>query len=192
MADVALVTVPDEGAADVVRAALEEVGIPVELQRAYPEHPYRGSALATPWKVLVPRERLAEAEEVLARTQREMAEEVDAQAGASAAAAEADKGAAPTRRPRITWAVALAFLLPLPVVCFYARAWRRGALWLGLTLVPFALVLARAIWSFAPGFAADSPLDYGDYLLLLFVAAKAADLFVALALIVLGRSPARA
>jgi len=185
---VALVTVPEEGAAEVVRSALEEVGIPVRLERAYPEDPYRGSVFAGAWKVLVPEERLAEAQVSLERVEREMAEEVEAQAASFQP--EAPSPSPPVGRPRkVTWALALAFLLPLPVVCFYARAWRRGAVWLGLSLAAVALLVA-AIAGFRLKMSLESPLTYGDRIALLYIWAKVTDLFVGVLLIVLGRRPA--
>jgi hypothetical protein len=89
---------------------------------------------------------------------------------------------------RISWAVALSFLLIVPMSCFYARAWRRGALWLGLFIPPFALRAADAAWGYRMVQVAEtSVLDYGDYLLLIAIAAKLADLFIGVLLIALRR-----
>src|SRR3954471_12349585 len=109
MALVPLVTVPDEGAADVVRSALDEVGIPVELHRVRPEDPYRGSVLAAAWGVMVPEERLDEARRWLDRVQEELADEVESQAGvAEASEAVAERVPdAPRRSPKISWALGL-------------------------------------------------------------------------------------
>jgi hypothetical protein len=75
-----LVVVADEGAGEMVRTALAEADIPVEVRRSYPDHPYVVAPLAEPWKILVPVDRLSEARQVLARLEHDMAEEVEAQA----------------------------------------------------------------------------------------------------------------
>jgi len=80
MAFAELVVVADEGAGQMVRAALAEAGIAVEVKRHYPDHPYVAAPLAESWRILVPAERLPEAKMVLARLEQEMAEEVEAQA----------------------------------------------------------------------------------------------------------------
>jgi hypothetical protein len=189
MALVALVTVPDAGAAEVVSSALAEVDIPFEVRRVGPEDPYRGSVLAAPWRVMVPEERLDEAREWLDRVEKEIAEEVDTQA---AAPAEPDGVEAvtdrpwpdPTRRsPKISWAVALAVVLVFPVVCFYVRAWRRGAVWMAMFVLPLVLLMFGA--RFLP--AIDPSLARADTLVLILVWAKLADLFVGLLIIVLRR-----
>src|SRR6185295_5032655 len=82
MARIALVTVSDEGAADMVRAALVDAGIVPEFERVYLEHPYRVSALAESWRVFVPAECLTEAQHALARLEHDMAEEVEVQSKA--------------------------------------------------------------------------------------------------------------
>jgi hypothetical protein len=75
-----LVVVADEGAGEMVRTALAEADIPVEVRRSYPDHPYVVAPLAEPWKILVPADRLSEARQVLARLEHEMGEELEAQA----------------------------------------------------------------------------------------------------------------
>lgn len=189
MADVALVTVPDEGAAETVRAALAEVDIPVRLERARPENPYRVQVLAGAWRILVPQERLADAQVLLARLEREMAEEVDAQAaGWEPEAAAAAPPEVPRRPgPKISFALALGALLPFPVSCFYVRARWRGAIWLGLVVAAFVLAMVDDGGYQLLPFGEDSPLAYGDRLLLVCIFAKLADLFVALLLISLRR-----
>jgi len=202
MADVALVTVPDEGAADVVRAELVESAIPVRLERAYPEHPYGPTVLAAPWKVMVPVERLAEAQAALARIQHETAAELEAQALAAAAPEAKRAGRAPSRAdepadlpPRslkVSWALALSIVLVFPVACFYARARRRGAVWMALFLATIALAVANNGGYQLFVVAADSPLSYAQHLVLLAIAIKLADMFVGMLLIALrGRAAAR-
>ena len=80
MVFVRLVTVGDEGAGEMVRSTLAEAGIPVEVKREFPEHPYRAGLLAEPWQILVPDGQMTEAQKVLARLEHDMAEEVEAQA----------------------------------------------------------------------------------------------------------------
>jgi hypothetical protein len=75
-----LVIVADQGAGEMVRTALAEVGIHAEVRRSYPEHPYIVAPLAEPWQILVPADRLSEAKQVLARLEHEMGEDLEAQA----------------------------------------------------------------------------------------------------------------
>jgi hypothetical protein len=75
-----LVVVPDEGAGQVVRAALTDAGIPVEVKRHRPDHPYIVDPRAEPWLILVPEANLVEAQQVLKRLEHEMADELEAQA----------------------------------------------------------------------------------------------------------------
>jgi hypothetical protein len=200
MSRVVLVALPDEGAADLVRTTLAEAGIPGSIERAHREHPYAG-ALAAPWKVLIAEEHLKEAQAALARLEMEMAEEVDAQAALAAAGnpdvAPAGAGGGPadatdTRRlPRVSWALALALLVFFPVVCFYARAWKRGAVLLGLFVAGLALMLASGISDYQPALGGDGLLTFGDQLLLVFIATKLADLFIGLPRVVLLRRQAQ-
>jgi hypothetical protein len=193
MALVALVTVPDEGAADVVRSALDEVGIPVELRRVGLENPYRGSVLAAPWRIMVPEERLDEARRWLDRVEQELADEVESQAGVAEGSEAVTEPPLPdpTRRsPKIAWALGLAAILVFPVVCFYVRAWRRGALWLGMFLLPLVLLGVRAVSGYELLPQIEPPLERIDTLLLILIWAKLADLFVGLLLIVLRRRSA--
>jgi hypothetical protein len=72
------------------------------------------------------------------------------------------------------------------VVCFYVRAWRRGAFWFGLFLLPLVLIMAG--YGIMP--AVGPSLTRADTLLLIVVWAKLSDLFVGLLLIVLRRRSA--
>jgi hypothetical protein len=90
-----LVVVPDEGAGEVVRAALVDAGIPVEVRRHRPDHPYIVDPRAEPWRIQVPEERLSDAQLVLKRLEHEMAEELEAQA--LAAGPPPDEPAPPRR-----------------------------------------------------------------------------------------------
>jgi hypothetical protein len=204
MSRVALVTLPDEGAADLVRTTLAEAGIPVVIERARPEHPYVGSALAAPWRVLIAEEQLKEAQAALARLEIEMGEEVEAQAALAevrradpnvaraAGTGERSPDATDTRRlPRISLALALALLFPFPVVCFYARAWRRGAIFLGVFVAALALMLAKGIWDYQlAALGGEGLLTFGEQLFLIFLATKLADLFVGVGRVVLLRRQA--
>src|SRR3982750_2610942 len=112
-----LATVPDEGAVELIRAALEEAGIEVEVKRLYP-HPYAVSALATPFALRVEPEALAAAREVLARLSDELSEGVVPQASVGA---EPEPVALPVGVERsvrrLPWAIALGLMVPFPVVC---------------------------------------------------------------------------
>jgi hypothetical protein len=206
MALVALVTVPDEGAVGVVTAALADAGIEAHVRPATPDHPYQTSALAKPFRISVAEADVEEARKVLARVQHEMAEEVDAQAAAAVpeARARGPESALPDvghRRPRYSWALALAFIVPFPAVCFYARAVRAGALFLGLFLVSVGYSFTGGIWQVEPlgsptpvsGPHDQDEIDWdeawhrGGIILLLAGGAKAADLAVGLAAIARGR-----
>jgi hypothetical protein len=171
------VIVPDEGAAEMVRAALVEAGIQPQFARARPDHPYHPTVFAEPWRVTVPAERLQDARNALARLEHDVAEEADAQArawegrhglageeptpepladagspgraGAPAGTLKPDDQPLPSgtrRAPRLLTALALGFVLPFPVVCFYARARRLGAILLGLFVASVALAFAEGIW----------------------------------------------
>lgn len=95
MSLVDLVVVPDEGAGEVVRGALVDAGIPVEVRRHRPDHPYIVDPRAEPWRIQVPEERLTEAQQVLKRLEHEMADELEAQALAAGPAPDEPK---PRRR----------------------------------------------------------------------------------------------
>jgi hypothetical protein len=135
MARVALVTLPDEGAADMVRGALNEVGIEPDFERVFVEHPYRSTILAETWRVFVPAERVSEAQAAVARLVHDMAEEVETQAMAwswrhrdeEGAAHDTDPGPARAWRPSratVAWALALTILIPLLTVGLYLRVAR--------------------------------------------------------------------
>jgi hypothetical protein len=84
MARIELMIVPDEGAGEMVRSALVEAGIDVEVERVQIDHLFRPRVLAEPWRILVPEERVADARAALARLEHELAEELEAQAAAHA------------------------------------------------------------------------------------------------------------
>jgi hypothetical protein len=86
MARAPLVTVPDEGAAWIVRDALTAAGVTVEVERAGAEHPYAANALARPMRVWVPAEQLDRARSLLAALEDEIRndeEELSAEAMAA-------------------------------------------------------------------------------------------------------------
>jgi hypothetical protein len=98
MARRSLVTVPDEGAAWVVRDALAAGGVTAEVEPAGAEHPYATTALARPMRVWVPAEQLAHARNLLAALEEEIAgDEKDLSAQASAAG-QVEAADAPARR----------------------------------------------------------------------------------------------
>jgi hypothetical protein len=207
MALVPLVTVADEGAAGVVSAALADAGIDADVRPVAQEHPFQASALARPLRISVEEDQIGEARKVLARVEHEMTEEADAQgaAAAIAAAGEGVIGKGPSKNggggPRFSWALAIAFLVPLPVVCFYTRAFRTGALFLGLFLVALGYSFAGGAWEVqvlggpAPVRAPSDQDEERDQdladrrgtIFALAGAAKIGDLAVGLATIALGR-----
>jgi len=198
MARVALVTVPDDGAAWMVRDALAEAGIAAEIERAVADHPYAASALARPMRIWVPDVQLEQAQEILASLENELAnhdEEIAAQALA-AGHTTSDEAAPPhgaqmDRLPRLSWALALAVLIPFPVVCFYGHARRTGALFVGVFLA--GLVCAAPLWMGADVDEVDEPSPIGGSAALLFVpAAKLADVAVGLPMVLLRRRRALA
>jgi hypothetical protein len=155
-----------------VRAALVEAGIQPEFTRARPEHPYHPTVFAEPWRVTVPEAQLADARAALARLEHDVAEEADLQARAWAwksvdseqrggrrptgEGVEPDDAAdfavgelqlPPLRRQRLRFwtALALGFVLPFPAVCFYAKARRLGALFLGLFLAGVGAAIGQAV-----------------------------------------------
>jgi hypothetical protein len=84
MGRVELMIVPDEGAGEMVRAALVEAGIDVQVERAYAANPFQTQVLAEPWRILVPEERVADARLALARLEHDVAQDLEAQAAAHA------------------------------------------------------------------------------------------------------------
>jgi hypothetical protein len=174
-----LATVPDEGAVDLIRAALEEAGIEVEVKRLYP-HPYAVSALATPFALRVPPASLDAARGVLARLSEELGEEVVAQAavGAEPEPVVLPRGVERSER-RLRWALALGLVVPVPVVCFYAGAHRLGALLLGVFVTVFAWPFASA-WA---GLVAPNRPREGMLILALAVVVRLADLVIGLVLL---------
>ena len=135
MARVALVTLPDEGAAEMVRGALNEVGIEPDFERVFLEHPYRSSILAERWRVFVPADRVHEAQAAVARLVHDMAEEVELQSMAWSWRSEDDGGVphdgeparARTWRPSratVAWALALTILIPFLTIGLSLRGTR--------------------------------------------------------------------
>lgn len=124
---VAVATLRDEGAADVARELLEERGIEVELREVAPNR-YFGSPTAVEIEVRVPPDRAADAREALAALEEELEAAAVAEAGVARAEDERPGDALPTveeRPKRVSWAVALALIFPvpfLPVGLLYARA----------------------------------------------------------------------
>ncbi len=100
MANVELMIVPDEGAGEMVRAALVEAGIQVQVERAYESHPFRPQVLAEPWRILVPEDRVDDARQALARLEHEVAQDLEAQAAAHARNAPPPVGRPPRSRKK--------------------------------------------------------------------------------------------
>jgi hypothetical protein len=189
MARVALVTVPDEGAAWMVRDALGDAGIEAEIERARADHPYMASALAHPMRIFVAKGDLERARGVLAALESELAnheEELSAEAlaaGQITTESPADPARLDERAlPRLSWALALGLLLPVPGVCFYARAPRLGGVLLGAFLIGvFYFSWGDLVWYFEDQDYAHPPPA------LIAPASKVADLALGLPLVILRR-----
>jgi hypothetical protein len=135
---VAVATLRDEGAADVARELLEERGIEVELREVAPNR-YFGAPTAVEIEVRVPTDRIADARAALAALEGELEAAAVAEAGVERADDEHPGEALPAaeeRPKKISWAIALALIFPvpfLPVGMIYARAPK---------LLPLAIVAA--------------------------------------------------
>lgn len=164
---VVLTTVQDEGAAQIAKDAVAELGIPVRVQRRS-MNPYFAILTHDTFEIRVPAERLAEAQQALAWLERDARLALDGSPG--------EPGTAPAAGPaprKMSFAVALGCLLPFPASCFYARRFGLGWLLCGL----FAGAL---LWgSLDPHHRADA---FG-----LGVAIKAADALLAPLLIAVER-----
>jgi len=159
MARAPLVTVPDEGAAWMVRDALTSRGLTVEVEPAGAEHPYAVNALARPWRIWVPAEQLERARSLLAALEEEIANDEQDLSAQATAAGPAQAAEVPANRPSGPWFLyflTLVVVLILGAVCYladpseidrmgfadplvwpFASAWATG--WAAL-----ALVLTRA------------------------------------------------
>jgi hypothetical protein len=138
MTMVAVTTLRQAGGAEVAREALADHGIPVEIKRLSNFSLYFGAPAPEEFEVRVPPEHVAEAHQVLQSLSRELEEQVLAEAGV-AADEESDELPPPERRPRKpSWAVAIALIAPIPGCgLLYARAFRLGYLFLGLSVALF-------------------------------------------------------
>jgi len=129
---VALTTVGDLGAAEVIVEALSNRGIESKVSRVLADHPYQRSALE-PVRILVPEERFAESNDVLAALQVEVERDFPAQSGAG----KADDDLAPKLEKRANRRVSyatlwLGFAVPLPITCLCVGARLAGTLFLGV------------------------------------------------------------
>jgi hypothetical protein len=191
MGRAALVTVPDEGAAWIVRDALAAGGVSCEVERVGLDHPYSANALARQMRIFVAEEHLAAAQRLLAALEGEVANhDEDLTAEALAAGRPEDvpgKDAPPPGRdPRISWALALGLLLPIPAVCLYARASRLGAVLLGVFVM--GMVYCPP-WDLQVLGFSDPKED--SVIGLIAPGAKVADLAVGIPLVALRRRRAR-
>lgn len=124
---VAVTTVRDEGAAQVARDSLDSRGIPVELKRMMP-NAYLGSATPAEIEVRVPEDRADDAHQVLEGLEAELEQAMLAEAGVPPEEGEPTgaKLPPPEERPKkISWAIALALVFPVPCMpagMMYARA----------------------------------------------------------------------
>jgi hypothetical protein len=155
MSMVAVTTLRDPGSAEVAKEALDERGIPAEIRRLTNFTLYFGAPPAEEWEVRVPEERADDAKKVLDALTEELQQRVLAEAGVPPGEEDERGGDTlppPELRPRKpAWAVAIALISPIPGLGFlYARAFRLGYLWLGLSLVLWAspALTGTADWMF--------------------------------------------
>jgi hypothetical protein len=152
MARAPLVTVPDEGAAWIVRDALTARGVTTEVEPAGPEHPYTANALARPMRIWVPAEQLDRARSLLAALEEEIAND-DEELSAEAMGAENAPAAAPARKSGywFLYTLTLVVIIFMGAICYltdpgeidrlsiddtswrFWSAWATG--WAGLALV---------------------------------------------------------
>lgn len=179
---VTLTTMNDDGAAAMARDAIADLDIPVRLRRRGPDHAYAGLFVKEQIEVQVPEDQQEAAREALAWLERD-AELHALAAGAGAAAGddmaapgEDDRDEGPAPRPvRLSTALVLAVLVPLPVACLYAGARRLGHGLIGLAAGLFVLALASG----QPGVAVQS-----------LMVIKGVDLVLALPRLLAARAPA--
>jgi hypothetical protein len=138
---VAITTLRDAAGAEVAKEMLSERGIAVEIRRLG-SNAYFGSPTAEEFEVRVPENALDEAQQLLDG----MAEELERAALAEAGVPPGDEDERggddlppPELRPRkISWAVALALIGPVPGCgVLYARAFALGWTMIGLSLALF-------------------------------------------------------
>jgi len=187
MGRTALVTVPDEGAAWMVRDALAAGGVTCEVEAAGADHPYTANALAKPMRIFVAPEQLAEARRLLAALEGELAnhdEDLTAQALAAGRLIDEEsvKETPANQPPSLGLALVIGLLIPAPVVCFYAKANRLGVL--------FVLVFILGLFG-GPLFRPSDSDEDDATLGLVAPATKVVDFAVGITLVVTLRRRAR-
>jgi hypothetical protein len=151
MPKIAIATVLDEGAAELLVSSLDLKGIAATIQRV-PHNPYLGAPTSVSLEVRVDAERVAEARTALEMIAADTpgtvewdepgADAVPAPPAATDEDEEVDEPGPGVRRPRLWIGAALPFVIPVvPVVgLFYAGRARAG--WLLLSIGVTAVVLA--------------------------------------------------
>jgi hypothetical protein len=142
---IAIVTVLDGGAAELLADELRQRDIPVEVRR-FGVNAYLGAATPSSFEVRVPESRAEEARGVLELVALETPP--PEATGWDHGALEPEPPATRARanltdrsRPRLWIAIGLIVAIPFPVGCWYARFNRLGYLLLGTTLAAFAFAL---------------------------------------------------
>jgi hypothetical protein len=134
----AVTTLRDPGSAEVLREALAERDIPVEVRRTTNFQLYFG-APGEEFELRVPAEHLDDARKLIEALSEELQKSVLAEAGVAPGENDAayadDELPPPERRPRKpAWAVGISLISPIPGCgLLYARAFRLGYLVMGLT-----------------------------------------------------------
>jgi hypothetical protein len=121
MARAPLVTVPDEGAAWVVRDALTVGGVTAEVEPAGAEHPYAGNALARPMRIWVPAEQLERARSLLAALEEEIANDERDLAAQAETAGQGQAADVPATRRSGYWF--LYFLIEVVIILLGAASY---------------------------------------------------------------------
>jgi hypothetical protein len=140
---VAVTTLQDAAAAEVAREAIADAAIAVAVRRLGGDV-YLGSGTTHSYELRVDEERLDDARRVLAALEADMEQAAIAAAGVPPSDDEERGNAelpAPEQRPRkLSWAVALALVGPLPGTgVLYARSFALGWTMIGLTLGSFVM-----------------------------------------------------
>jgi hypothetical protein len=169
---VAVTTLRDAAGADVAKEMLAERGIPAEIRRLG-MNAYLGAATAEEFEVRVPPEWADDARAALDAMAEELERAALAEAGVPPGEGDARGGddlPPPELRPRkLSWAVALGFVGPLPGCgLLYARAFKIGWTFVGASL---ALMVAGFVASNADALVLVLALKAADVLLAPFCAA---------------------
>jgi Putative prokaryotic signal transducing protein len=133
----AVATLRDAGSAEMIKEALTDRGIEVEVRRSNNTPLYFGAPSGEEFEIRVPPDRLEEARGLIDALTEQLERDVIAAAGVPAEDDddESDALPEPEERPRKPmWALAIGLVGPIPGCgLLYARAFRLGYLFMGLS-----------------------------------------------------------